>query len=99
MTEMHIRSARQPEKYCVKIRSAWPGKKASRLALGICCLIAIGAAGRVSTSQVVPIRGVPVSRRPSVPPPTAEYLWYEAENMRGLTETARHEPQLNPSYL
>ncbi len=28
-----------------------------------------------------------------------EYLWYEAENMRGLTETARHEPQLNPSYL
>src|SRR5438132_9116481 len=28
-----------------------------------------------------------------------EYLWYEAENMRGITETARHEPQLNPSYL
>lgn len=28
-----------------------------------------------------------------------EYLWYETENMRGLTQTARHEPQLNPSYL
>ena len=28
-----------------------------------------------------------------------EYLWYEAENMRGITETSRHEPQLNPSYL
>ncbi len=28
-----------------------------------------------------------------------EYLWYEAENMRGLTETPRHEPLLNPSYL
>src|SRR5437588_4113073 len=28
-----------------------------------------------------------------------EYLWYEAENMRGLTETSQHEPQLNPSYL
>ena len=28
-----------------------------------------------------------------------EYLWYEAENMRGLTETSRHEPLLNPSYL
>lgn len=28
-----------------------------------------------------------------------EYLWYEAENMRGLTQTAQHEPQLNPSYL
>ena len=28
-----------------------------------------------------------------------EYLWYEAENMRGITETSRHEPQLNPSYV
>src|SRR5215471_14093287 len=28
-----------------------------------------------------------------------EYLWYEAENMSGISETARHEPQLNPSYL
>jgi hypothetical protein len=28
-----------------------------------------------------------------------EYLWYETENMRGLTETSRHEPLLNPSYL
>src|SRR5262249_41073771 len=35
-----------------------------------------------------------------VPPPTkAEYLWYEAENMRGITQNARHEPLLNPSYL
>ncbi len=30
---------------------------------------------------------------------TAEYLWCEAENMRGLTQTSRHEPLLNPSYL
>src|SRR6185436_19475952 len=28
-----------------------------------------------------------------------EYLWYEAENMRGITQTAQYEPQLNPSYL
>lgn len=28
-----------------------------------------------------------------------EYLWYEAENMRGITGTSRHEPLLNPSYL
>jgi len=28
-----------------------------------------------------------------------EYLWYEAENMRGITQNARHEPLLNPSYL
>ncbi len=31
--------------------------------------------------------------------PHPEYLWYEAENMRGITETSRHEPLLNPSYL
>lgn len=34
-----------------------------------------------------------------VPPADVEYLWYEAENMRGITETSRHEPMLNPSYL
>jgi hypothetical protein len=28
-----------------------------------------------------------------------EYLWYEAENMRGISETSRHEPLLNPGYL
>src|SRR5438874_2080550 len=29
-----------------------------------------------------------------------EYLWYEAENMRGLTASSSlHEPLLNPSYL
>src|SRR5205807_10275487 len=38
-------------------------------------------------------------RRPDVPASGLEYLWYEAENMRGLTETSQHEPQLNPSYL
>jgi len=27
-----------------------------------------------------------------------EYLWYEAENMRGFAETERHEPVLNPSW-
>src|SRR5436853_2746146 len=42
---------------------------------------------------------VSASRRPNVPASGLEYLWYEAENMRGLTETSRHEPQLNPSYL
>ena len=33
------------------------------------------------------------------PRTSIEYLWYETENMRGLTETPRHEPLLNPSYL
>ncbi len=27
-----------------------------------------------------------------------EYLWYEAENMSGITPTAQNEPQLNPSW-
>ncbi len=29
----------------------------------------------------------------------AEYLWYEAENMRGFATNARHEPVLNASWL
>src|SRR5256885_358915 len=34
------------------------------------------------------------------PPTNSEYLWYEAENMRGLTASSSlHDPLLNPSYL
>lgn len=32
-------------------------------------------------------------------PSAAEYLWYEAENMRGFTTGKLGEPLLNPSYL
>ncbi len=32
-------------------------------------------------------------------PAPAEYLWYEAENMRGFTTGKLGEPLLNPSYL
>jgi hypothetical protein len=31
--------------------------------------------------------------------PPGEYLWYEAENMRGFTTGKLGEPLLNPSYL
>src|SRR5262245_41458192 len=31
--------------------------------------------------------------------PAAEYLWYEAENMRGFSTGKLGEPLLNPSYL
>jgi hypothetical protein len=31
--------------------------------------------------------------------PAPEYLWYEAENMRGISADARHEPLLNPSWM
>src|SRR5947208_16198319 len=37
---------------------------------------------------------------PLPPSDSFEYLWYEAENMRGLTASSSlHEPLLNPSYL
>ena len=41
------------------------------------------------------------STTPTTPPatPTHEYLWYEAENMRGFSTGRLHEPLLNPSYL
>ena len=38
-----------------------------------------------------------VSSRPVAP--ANEYLWYEAENMRGFSTGALGEPVLNPSYL
>lgn len=42
-----------------------------------------------------------LSASPRLPIPASEfeYLWYETENMRGLTQNSRHEPILNPSYL
>ena len=42
-----------------------------------------------------------VSPRPRVPASlsSAEYLWYEAENMRGFSTSKQHEPILNPSWL
>jgi hypothetical protein len=44
---------------------------------------------RVTASPCLPI---PVPLQP-------EYLWYEAENMRGLATDKRGEPILNPSWL
>ena len=42
---------------------------------------------------------VPAAPPLAIPASEVEYLWCEAENMRGITETSRHEPLLNPSYL
>jgi len=39
-----------------------------------------------------------ISTYSQTPPPT-EYLWYEAENMRGFSTGKLGEPLLNPSYL
>src|SRR5580765_7518783 len=64
----------------------------------VALLIALGLAGAWG-----PVRNskAQLSASPRLPIPASEveYLWYEAENMRGLTETSRHEPLINPSYL
>src|SRR5437588_11894978 len=42
----------------------------------------------------------PASPRPRVSDSSSqEYLWYETENMRGISADARHEPVLNPSWM
>src|SRR4029079_5406179 len=51
--------------------------------------LALSSPLRVSES---PLRGVAASPQP-------EYLWYEAENMRGFATNQRGEPMLNPSWL
>src|SRR3989442_7032555 len=65
------------------------------------CLLALALTTRIS-SRLEERDQVPVSVSPR-PPVSAsgdfEYLWYEAENMRGISETSQHEPLLNPSYL
>lgn len=64
--------------------------------LTIYLLIALAVTGAFGYSQAQ----VPASAHPLISPSdVVEYLWYEAENMRGITETSRHEPLLNPSYL
>jgi hypothetical protein len=57
-----------------------------------------------SVSFVRPIPAQTVAGAPTAPLPDRarqgrEYLWYEAENMRGLSVDERHEPRLNPSWM
>src|SRR5947199_9481000 len=52
----------------------------------------------VSASPHLPISASP-PESPRLPVPASEYLWYEAENMRGISKDTRHEPVLNPSWL
>lgn len=40
-----------------------------------------------------------LTQQTHTPHPSFEYLWYEAENMRGFSTDAMHEPILNPSFL
>src|SRR5205823_5893624 len=42
---------------------------------------------------------VPASPHLPVPASRSEYLWYEAENMRGFATQPNGEPVLNPSWM
>jgi hypothetical protein len=81
-------------------------KRGNRTSLVVACtILLLGLAGskfyargdRTRDASLSP--HLPISLSAAVAPANAEYLWYEAENMRGVTETSQHEPQLNPSYL
>ncbi|PYS76209.1 MAG: hypothetical protein DMF66_15990 [Acidobacteria bacterium] len=59
--------------------------------LVIACL---GLFARVALAQVPP--------SPATSPTASrhfEYLWYEAENMQGISVDARNEPRANPSWM
>jgi hypothetical protein len=65
---------------------------ATLLLFGVC--LSASPRLRVSASQV------PASPHPRVfASDASEYLWYESENMRGISADARHEPVANPSWL
>ena len=67
--------------------------------LAISVILVLGISLRRFQKQDEQPIAVPQTTGADSAPTDAEYLWYEAENMRGLTETSRHEPLLNPSYL
>jgi len=46
-----------------------------------------------------PVPNVPASPSPNVGASAVEYLWYEAENMRGFSTKPTGEPIQNPSWL
>jgi hypothetical protein len=81
----------------VKAKHSETGRRFWHGTLALACQILFFSVA-VSPSQIIQTDKISLSPPISASPPY-EYLWYEAENMRGLTETSRHEPLLNPSYL
>lgn len=56
----------------------------------------------ISLPTIAQTSSPPSSPAPSEKPSTQtrfEYLWYEAENMRGFATTERHEPLINASWM
>ena len=56
--------------------------------------------GQFTVLRVSKSPNLPIAQSPRLPVSSShEYLWYEAENMSGISEDARHEPVVNPSWL
>src|SRR5437879_4242122 len=72
------------------------GLTAAFLLMALVLLLAVELCARSEANRG---KQFPASPRLPLSTSNSEYLWYETENMRGITETSRHEPQLNPSYL
>src|SRR5258708_33450484 len=83
---MHGEKLKSGRYTCARSRTRMNSFRPIFLFLACAILVAVYV-GRLSRAQVTQPRA------------NHEYLWYEAENMRGITETSRHEPLLNPSYL
>jgi hypothetical protein len=71
----------------------------ARISFVLFLTAAVSPSQIIKTDQVSASPHLPISASLASASPSSEYLWYETENMRGLTETSRHEPLLNPSYL
>ncbi len=67
-----------------------------RFSLAILFVITVVQLGSYPVSS----QSLPASQGPSVPAsPPFEYLWYEAENMRGFATKSTGEPMQNPSWM
>src|SRR5258706_15740689 len=84
---------------CVRLLQSSPDAISWFVFRAICCVLLLSLSSYSAESQIDRNDQVSASPRPRVPASSFEYLWYEAENMRGITETSRHEALLNPSYL
>ncbi len=61
-------------------------------------LIFLLLVGPVVTSRTSHAQAAQTQTVGGAPSPRPEYLWYEAENMSGLSTDERHEPRQNPSW-
>jgi hypothetical protein len=75
--------------------------KRIRLLVSPVLILAFAFSITQSSPSVTPSPRHPVTHSPRLRPvaPSPEYLWFEAENMRGFTTGKLGEPLLNPSYL